>query len=487
MLLRNIIANYLGRAWSIFANFLFVPFYIAHLGIGAYGLIVFYTVILTLSATADVGLSATFAREAALHRAEGGLAGLLTTIERMLYTLLAVIAVSLFAGADWIAGNWLKPSAVADHAAVVTSLRLMALSIVPQLGISLYVAGLLGLQRQGAANLIQSAYIAARGGLVIPLIAYDPRIELFFAWQLGVGFVFAIASRSILLRGLGSPILYLGRFEWERLAPLRRYAGGMLAIGVIASLNTQFDKLVVSNLFTTRDLGYYSLASMAGQLAYAATLPILIAALPHWTALHGNGESERVDALYRSYTFVVALLAALATFALMFFSRDVFEVWLPGETQPEQLIAVTRVLTIGGLFLALGAVPFYLGLAHGHNKTALWIGLITVLVTAPAIVILTPRFGLVGAAIPWLSLNFAAFTIFFLLNGRRFYHRSLAKLALSSIAVPCLTAIIAMSAARKLADNFGWHGLSACLIAGGLGAVALALAIGARRNNLVLT
>ena len=114
-------------------------------------------------------------------------------------------------------------------------------------------------------------------------------IELFFAWQLGVGFVFAIASRSILLRGLGSPILYLGRFEWERLAPLRRYAGGMLAIGVIASLNTQFDKLVVSNLFTTRDLGYYSLASMAGQLAYAATLPILIAALPHWTALHGKG------------------------------------------------------------------------------------------------------------------------------------------------------------------------------------------------------
>ena len=486
MLVRNIVANYFGRAWSILANFIFVPFYITYLGIGAYGLIVFYTILLTLSATADVGLSATFAREAALHRGEGGLAGLLTTMERLLYALLAVIALALFAGADWIAGNWLKPTAVANHAAIATSLRLMALSIVPQLGISLYVAGLLGLQRQGAANLIQSAYIAARGGLVIPLIAYDPRIELFFSWQLGVGVVFAIASRSILLRRLGTPILYLGRFEWKRLAPLRRYAGGMLAIGVIASLNTQFDKLVVSNLFTTQDLGYYSLAGMTGQLAYAATLPILVAALPHWTALQGAGESERVDALYGSYTFVVALLAAMATFALMFFARDVFEVWVPGETHPEQLIAVTRGLTIGGLFLALGAVPFYLGLAHGHNKTALWIGLITVLLTGPAIVVLTPRFGLVGAAIPWLFLNFAAFAIFFAVIGRRFYHRSLAMLALWSIAVPCLTALIAMYAARMLADNFGWHGLNACLIAGGIGAAGLFLALRARRNNLTL-
>ena len=486
MLVRNIVANYFGRAWSILANFLFVPFYIIHLGIGAYGLIVFYTVILTLSATADVGLSATFAREAALHRAEGGLAGLLTTMERLLYALLAMIALALFAGADWIAGNWLKPLASADHAAIVTSLRLMALSIIPQLGVSLYIAGLLGLQRQGTANLIQSAYIAARGGLVIPLIAYEPRIELFFAWQLGVGVAFVIATRATLLRTLGTSILYLGKFERQRLAPLRRYAGGMLAIGIIASLNTQFDKVVVSNLFTTQDLGYYNLASMAGQLAYAATLPILIAALPHWTALHGAGESSRLDELYRSYTFVVALLAGMASFALLFFARDVFEVWLPSGSQPEELIAVSRVLTAGGLFLALGAVPFYLGLAHGHNKTALWIGLLTVFMTAPAILLLAPRLGLVGAALPWLFLNFAAFVIFFLLIGRRFYHQSLVMLALWSIAYPCLAALVAMGAARKLADSLGWHGLNACLIAGGVGTLGLAFTFGERRKALSL-
>src|SRR5688500_15054479 len=68
---RNIAANMVGRIWSAVLTMLLVPVYIYFVGIEAYGLIGFYTMLLASLALLDLGLSTTVNRELAISRATG--------------------------------------------------------------------------------------------------------------------------------------------------------------------------------------------------------------------------------------------------------------------------------------------------------------------------------------------------------------------------------------------------------------------------------
>ena len=63
IVVKNSVANIIAKIWSILSLYLFVPIWINLLGIEGYGVISFYTVLVTLMHFADAGLSATLTRE----------------------------------------------------------------------------------------------------------------------------------------------------------------------------------------------------------------------------------------------------------------------------------------------------------------------------------------------------------------------------------------------------------------------------------------
>ncbi|HEY6953545.1 MAG TPA: polysaccharide biosynthesis protein, partial [Bacteroidota bacterium] len=62
---RNILANIVGQSWAALLQLAFVPFYLKFMGIEAYGLIGFYTVMQAVLQVLDFGLSPTMTRELA--------------------------------------------------------------------------------------------------------------------------------------------------------------------------------------------------------------------------------------------------------------------------------------------------------------------------------------------------------------------------------------------------------------------------------------
>lgn len=59
----NILSNYGNKLWGILSIYLFVPLYIQLLGVEAYGIISFYTVVLSIISLADLGLSSAVIKE----------------------------------------------------------------------------------------------------------------------------------------------------------------------------------------------------------------------------------------------------------------------------------------------------------------------------------------------------------------------------------------------------------------------------------------
>ena len=465
LLHRNILANYAGRAYSIGAVYLFVPFYISILGMEAYGLIGFSLVILTLAALADVGLSTTFARQAARESDRGRLLDLLTTMERVLALSASLLAALVFFSADLIATKWLNTSADLGAEETATSIRLMSVMLAPQLMVSLYTAGLFGLQRQGLANGVQALYTTVRSGLVILPIYLWPQVSTFFSWQFASSLVFLVVARTILLRQMGCSPWDAGRYAMDILQPQLKFAGGMLTISIIASINTQLDKLVVSKFFSVTELGYYTLASTLAQLPLAAASPVMVALFPRFTALNEQGNHSQVSALYENYSFLIALISAVGTFGLMFFTRDVLTLWLGHNHVPQEVVDITRLLACGGLFLALASTPFYLGLASGHNRTSILLGIMTLTMTVPLLFVASRHFGLVGAAIPWLLLNATTFFVLAQVINGSFYRGTSHDWFLRSTALPVAIGAIGMFAAHRLSEAVSLGSLASSLIA----------------------
>jgi len=413
----NVVANYAGKLWSIVSIYLFVPFYIQALGISAYGLIAFYSVALAILHFADAGLSAAFSREAARETDRSRLLTLLVSTEAVLLFTLLVAGSAMALAAPFIASGWLNSAGSLPAGTAVDCVRLMPLALVPQIAMSLYNGGLMGQQRQIVANGLMSSFNAVRSGLVLLPLYFWPDPRTFFIWQAAVSWVFLWVIRSTLVRGMTPDNALRPGFSFNSLKSIAGYASGMLAMSIIAGLNTQLDRLIVSKLRPLDELAYYTLAATLAQIPSIVTIPIAAALLPRFTQL---------VSLYESSTYVVACVAGAAGMGIAFFSQDLLALWLHGRALPQDLPLVTAILSIGGVLLALQLVVFQLSLAHGHNLTNVVLGLAVLVVTIPMQIILTDRHGLVGAAVPWLVVNGMAFVLLGVLLNRRFHPGKLA-------------------------------------------------------------
>ena len=58
----NVIANYIGRAWTSILGLLLIPIYLKFLGIEAYGLVGFYMALSSVIGILDLGIGGTMNR-----------------------------------------------------------------------------------------------------------------------------------------------------------------------------------------------------------------------------------------------------------------------------------------------------------------------------------------------------------------------------------------------------------------------------------------
>ena len=481
---RNIAANYLGRAYSIGSIYIFTPFYIKFLGVESFGLIGFYSIILMVGALADLGLSATFSRETARQPDRARLLDLLVTVECALVGMTMVIAVILIVTADIIAQHWFNPSDTLPPGEIARCIRLMALAMVTQFAVSLYVSGLLGLQRQELGNGVQALFVTLRGGLVIPALYAVPSLELFFAWQLAAGLILVVVGRITLVRAMGFGPFAIGRASLATLRPVMGFAGAMFALTILSGINTQLDKVVVSKLFSIEEFGYYTLASTLAQLPFALISPLMVALLPRLTELGSAGQTAKASNLYDGFIYLVAVLAGLSGFGLAFFAPELLSLWLGTSVIPEVAVKLVRILAVGSLLLSVASPPFYLGLAYGHSRTSIVTSSLTLLVTIPLLLVASSQFGLVGAALPWVVLNAASLLALSWNIHRRFYHGRANPVRW--IVLPLLVSALALGASRLVADRLDTGPLGSCIIAGLIGGAALFLLVLAAPKRLGL-
>ncbi len=408
MLKRNLIANYLGQVWNALMGLAFLPLYIHYIGIESYGLIGLFGVITASLSLLDMGMTPTLSREMA--RFTGGehtpesIRDLLRSIEIITFSIASLIAVTLTLGSHWLASSWLQAKEL-PLSTVSQAFSIMGLVASLRFVETIYRSSLVGLQRQVLFNAINSFFATLRGlGSVAILAWFSPTIQAFFLWQ-GVVSIITLVSLSFTIYRILPKAKRSGQFSWQILRQILGYAGGIMGITFLAMLLTHVDKILLSKLLTLTEYGYYTLAATVAGALYMLISPISQAWFPRLTQLFASQDFPRLIRTYHQGTQLVTVVLGSAALVLIFFSETFLQLWTQNSELAQRTAPLISLLVLGNLLNALMWIPYQTQLAYGWTKLTVQINIVAVSLIVPTILLVTPRYGAVGAAWVWVSLN----------------------------------------------------------------------------------
>lgn len=405
---KNIIANFGGQIITILSSLIFLPVIISIVGVEAYGLIAFYTMLLLASSVLDLGLTPALSREISKSFQSSEdlvfIKKYIHSAELVLFLVALASSVGFVLAADWVASSWLNLESLSMDE-VATCIMVVGLVIGLRIFESAYRGVLIGFHEQLTLNVILSfAAIFRWAGSAAILYFYDSSVLVFFVWQAGVSVLVFLA----LVFYIYFPIRHVKTDTfWSKAAfrPLWVFSGPMSIQALLILLFTQADKLILSKILTLEDYGYYSIAAIFSTALMQLLAPI---SQTYFVIFSQNTSTKDFDKLRASFhlstQFTIALIAPFAFF-LCVFSSEILTLW---SSQPELAIQVTPILMllVAGTFLNILTNPLYnLGLAYGKVGIFLKINSFAILFFIPGLFLITPIYGAKGAALVWISLN----------------------------------------------------------------------------------
>lgn len=452
---KNIIANIIGKFWSVLSGFLFIPLYIKYLGFESYAVISFTLIIAGVMAVLDAGLTATLSREFA--RTDQSILEkrrVFKTLETTYFLIIIFITTSIFFFSNSIASNWLNLKTIeTDRASFF--IKVIGFEASFQMLFRFYMGGVLGFERQVKANMFQVGWGMLRNGLVVIAIYLVPKLEMFFIWQLVASVIFTITIRLFLTKILTSKYTFAFKpiLEKEVLSKLWRFAGGVLLISVVAALNTQMDKLAISKLLDIDSLGYYTLAVSLAMGILVFVSPISVALLPRFTALYSNCKDQEAAQLFAKVNLFVAIVVFAIMANMVFYAKELIWIWTGNLDLAEKSGIFLVPLSVSFTMLSLQVIPYDIAIANGYTRLNNILGIVSLTVTMPGYWIATKYFGGLGAAYVYCFVQTTITFIYIYFINKKFLRAKIYDLIFNKILFPLgVTLLIAYSC--SLISNF---------------------------------
>lgn len=456
---KNIIANFIGKFWSILSNFLFIPLYINYLGFESYSVISFTLMIAGIMAVLDSGLTATLSREFARkdNDAKEKLS-IYKNLETIYFIIVGISILSIFLSSGFIAEKWLNIKAFSSEQ-ISLFLKIISFEIGFQLLFRFYIGGLLGLEKQIAANIFQVGWGIFRNGLVVIAIVYFPTLEMFFAWQVAATIIFTIVTKLYLDKTLlGQYTLSLNfKIEKKIVSKIWKFASGMLLIAIVSACNTQMDKLAISKLLSIENLGYYTLSVSLSQGLIILVNPIATALLPRFTSHFSANENAEAKHLFVMMSTLVSILVFSIMMVLSFFAKDLIWVWTGNSELAMKTFLLIPIVAMAYAMFALQLLPYNIAIANGYTKLNNILGSVSLLFTIPGYFFATKYYGAMGAASVFCGVQIiTTFIYVFFINKKFIKSNIITDIYWKQFILPfCIAGIVAFlfSKIPLLVDN----------------------------------
>ncbi|MCK9372277.1 MAG: oligosaccharide flippase family protein [Sulfuricurvum sp.] len=424
---KNIITSYFSQGYVVLLGIIVLPFYISEMGAEAYGLVGFFAMLQSWFNLLDLGLTPTIGRETARMRAgkyDNITYRRLFRSLNIIFVCVAVIGgVSLLILSGLIAEKWLHVERL-SISEVSFALKIMIISIALRWMTGLYRGVVSGSEQFVWLSGFNVIIATLRFLIVFPVMwLFGATPTVFFSYQ----FIVAIIEFSGLLIKAKNLLpkltsLQAGKIGWS-IKPIKSIIGFSISIALTSGiwvLVTQTDKLIMSNLLTLENYGYFTLAVLVASGIMMITAPISSAIMPRMVKLEADGKYEELIRIYRHLTQIVTVIAGSVAIILSSFTVQILYVWTGDRHIAEVAAPIMQLYAIGYGILAVAAFPYYLQYAKGSLKLHIYGSVLFVIILLPVLFWATHQYGMIGAGYAWLFVNFLYFMIWTLIVHNTF-------------------------------------------------------------------
>lgn len=163
----------------------------------------------------------------------------------------------------------------------------------------------------------------------------------------------------------------------------------------------QLDKFFLGVFSGAALVTFYVVPGALAQRLHAAAASITSVALPTASELFSRDDRRRVQVLYGRATWLTALFLVSVSTPAAVFAPDILEHWVGGSFKEKSTVTL-QILIATYLVLGLAALPYYISLAAGRPRLVACFSVASAAMNVGAIVLLIPRYGIVGAAVAYL-------------------------------------------------------------------------------------
>jgi PST family polysaccharide transporter len=485
--MRSLVFIALGWVLPIVVFLLATPVLIAYFGLAGYGVFALASALVVAGASLDLGFATLAIRELARRRSDAEAfwrhaAGLNTIFLGLGFAAAVLVWLSASAIARWL--TWDEALPENEGTVAVRWMGVWLGFTFINVGLT---TGLRAVERFDLLALLATVLAVATWGAAAAGAT----------WGLGpVGAIVlatAVAALQVLLSSAAQAAVF-GRWPrwggWPGFEPGAGRFSGSAFVSQATSLATYHaDKAIVSAFLGATPAGLYvAAANIANKpLAFVAALASLL--FPRIAALESEGRTFRSARTYLAASRMLLAASTLVITCVFVLADDFLRLWL-GAAVSGEVSTSFRILLVAYWLAAFSVAPSNVLAGKGNAHRGAGFALAGGIVTLVGLLILVPRFGLVGAAIAAL-VGMSQAAIFELWAhreaqaahqfGRFRLRRTVLALVVSAGGAALATALVSSALAAT------WIALFAAGIAGSFAFAALWFGLGlAAREERVL-
>ncbi len=489
---KNTLSNIAAKIWNMVSVYIFIPFYIRILGETSYGLISFFATLQTSLLLLGLGLSNTLRREFAVSEFDDNDKQkkylLLRSVETVYFVIGFVIILICFFGASFIANKWLNIESL-NPKTVTNVISLMGISISLQMIANLYAGCLFGLDYQVLANACAILWSAAKSiGSLFIIWAISPNLILFYGWHIFVDCIYLFVVRIFVKTKLQlkeSPRWKLS--DLRNMKTIWRYTLGILFISLIALINKQLDKLIISKYLLLSELGAYNSATTLGSATGIISSALYVSVFTRFTKDATGGNKEHLTSNFKVVNKVVNILLSCMGCFIAVYSLPLIELWTGSHNYVEILGRVGFLAVLAVTLIEFQQIPYALALANGNTKINVLVGGLFMPFVAVSTLFAIKDFGLLGAGVVYFVMMACQTFLYEFMVYKEYLEDNPIKLIFTDTLLPLISALVIALVSQKivysLTDNTALISFFA-VVNGALAVAILFLAIGRKELNI---
>jgi len=407
---KNIIYNLFGQGLLLVLSFISVKYIFKQLGEDALGIIYFTAMMnAVLCAVLEMGICSSTVREVSAHfKSEPNyIHDLIRTFSLFYWGAYVFLGVAIFFLAPVIVEKWINLKTM-NMATATYILRILGIASIVALPKSLYVSLFRGLERMEFNNFIDVSTTGLQQFGTILILALGG--DLFFVvywfascYAFGIFIYVVISARFFSLRTL------IPGYSFSVIKRNLGFASRMMSISIMATINSQADKIIISKLLPIGVVGYYGITYSIASKGQLVTGAVSQAAFPSFSALFKAGDRNRMMSQYQKLQDLLCYGIAPLFAAISFAVIPLFSYMLNKDIA-RLLFLPTFLLCVGFYMNGTLTIPYVFSLAVGKPGITVRMNFYALFVVLPVTGLLIYFFGLIGAGLSWVFYHIFAYS-----------------------------------------------------------------------------